>query len=470
MNARKWVGRAALALLSGMLLMLVSCGGGVGSGGTGAEAMVARGTVSGFGSVIVDGVRYDDRNIAARREDAPGVEQLTEVQLGEQVEIDFDADGAPSGMRVEATLAGAVDRIDGATRFLVLGQPVLVNTDAATGPVTQFAGGYAGAADVMAGDAVEVHGVIVPEASGPVLRATRIERLAALPGYLKVSGLVTALSADGFSLGALQVHTANAVLEPSGGTLREGALVTVYARPAGRSGSADSPQLQADAVRLRDGGAAGTRLTVGGNLADLDSSLKRFRLGALIVDYSAATLSPPALALAEGQYLRVAGQLALDGTLRADSITLRDGRNEPESELKGNILGFDAATQRFTVRGVNVDASGATLQGCPADGLAEGLYVEIEGRLDATGVLAGQVHCESEPSGGTVGRKGTVGSVDTTQKRFVLTTSGGTVTVGWNDNTVFEHTTPDTLDGQRVEVEGVFDGEVLVAKKVNAED
>lgn len=465
-----WGPAAALAALAVAGLM-AACGGGVGSGGTGSAAQVARGTVSGFGSVIVDGRRYDDRRIAAHREDEPGVERLSDVRLGDQVEVEVDDQGLPSGLHVHTTLAGAVDTLQAPGRFVVLGQTVQVNADAADGPVTQFGGGYTGADGIAAGDAVEVHGVIVPAGGASVVRATRIERLAALPAYLKASGLVSALDAAGFRLGALRVQTATAVIVPAGRMLQTGQLVTVFARPTGRSGSAAAPVLVADEVRIRESGAAGTRLTIGGNVAGLDAAARRFALGALTVDYAGATLSPPMLALADGQYLRVTGVLQADGTLRAESIALRDGRNEPESELRGNIIGFDAATQRFTLRGVNVDASTAQLEGCPGGVLAEGLFVEIEGRLGPTGVLAREIRCENEPSGGTVARQGTAGGVDTATRRFVLTTSGGSsVTVAWTDDTLFENVTVQTLDGRRVEIEGVFDGAVLSARKVHGED
>ena len=42
-----------------------------------------------------------------------------------------------------------------------------------------------------AGDAVEVHAFVLRTATGFELQATRVERLAALPEFLKVSGLVS---------------------------------------------------------------------------------------------------------------------------------------------------------------------------------------------------------------------------------------------------------------------------------------
>jgi hypothetical protein len=50
---------AALAAFS-LAVWLGGCGGGVGSGGTGSPMGYAEGSVTGFGSVIVDGTAFDD--------------------------------------------------------------------------------------------------------------------------------------------------------------------------------------------------------------------------------------------------------------------------------------------------------------------------------------------------------------------------------------------------------------------------
>ena len=68
-------------------LSMAACGGddgGVGSGGTGS---FASGTITGFGSIIVNGVRYDDSE--ARVVDAAGkVGSSRDLQLGMVVEVD----------------------------------------------------------------------------------------------------------------------------------------------------------------------------------------------------------------------------------------------------------------------------------------------------------------------------------------------------------------------------------------------
>ena len=62
---------ASVVLRGLLVLALASCGGGVGTGGTGGDASAyAAGPITGFGSVFVGGVRFDDS--AAAVEDADG--------------------------------------------------------------------------------------------------------------------------------------------------------------------------------------------------------------------------------------------------------------------------------------------------------------------------------------------------------------------------------------------------------------
>ncbi len=467
MNATSWLARAA-ACAAVVGLVLAGCGGGVGSGGTGMASGLTEGTVNGFGSVFVDGDRFDDSEVATYRETAPGVATQTSARLGARVEVESDK-GKALRLRVEASVIGQVDalRADG---FSVLGQVVRVNGNAALGPVTQFGGGYGGLAAVNAGDAVEVHAFVLRTAAGFELQATRVERLAALPEFLKVSGLVSGSGPSGFQLGTLRVLTGGADLLPAGAALADGQMVSVLAPAASLVAPDAGLQIHAAQVRIRVLGAAGDEVATSGVVGLLDLASGSFDLGGLRVDYRQASVRPEPGALAAGRYVQVRGTLALDGTLKADTVRIRDGNSDAEAELKGNVVGLDAAGVHFEVRGVGVDASNAKFEDCPAGKLAEGLFVEIEGRLGATGVIAKSVKCEDAPADATVERKGTAGGVDLAAQRFVLTLSGGaTLNVSWSDLTFFEDVTPATLAGQQVEVEGKLVDGVLVAKKIQVE-
>ena len=157
---------ALLALMSG-------CGGGVGSGGTGGYVS---GPITGFGSVIVSGVRFDDD--AAAVEDGDGARrQRDELRLGMTVEVEGStivtsssgSSATASRIRFESELQGLVSVVDmpGSSLWL-LGQRVMV--DVSTVFDTRLSGGLAG---LRVGQGVEIYAVFDPAAAR--YRATRIE-------------------------------------------------------------------------------------------------------------------------------------------------------------------------------------------------------------------------------------------------------------------------------------------------------
>lgn len=468
MKAVKWLVQA-LACAAMVGWMLAGCGGGVGSGGTGMASGTAQGTVSGFGSVLVDGDRYDDSAIATFAETAPGQLEQTVARLGERVEVEAER-GQARRLRVDAAVLGAVETVS-ADGFALLGQNVRINADAASGPVTQFAGGYVGLASVRAGDVVEVHAFVRRLAGGYQLQATRVERRDAAPAFIKVGGLVSGLDAAGFQLGGLRVLTGGATLLPAGTVLADGQRVSVLAPASSlvvEPGAA--PVVRAAQLRVAVLGRAGDEVAISGVIGLFDSATKRFDLGGTAIDAAAGTLRPAGTLLADGLYVLARGTLQADGSVRAASVRVRDGRSEAEAELKGTVIGLDRATLSFQVRGVPVDARTAEIEGCAGRPLAEGDYVKIEGRLGPTGVIAKSVHCEDAPADAVIEREGTAGSVDTAARRFVLALSaGGSVTVSWSDITFFEGTSAAALAGQRVEVEGRLVDGVLQARKIELE-
>ncbi|MEP7102296.1 MAG: DUF5666 domain-containing protein [Burkholderiales bacterium] len=466
----------AVSLVVAMVAMVSSCGGGgvVGSGGTGRAAGVTVGTVNGFGSVIVDGLVYDNRSAPVVSETAPGVDTIAEVRLGHRVSVEYESAGVASLIRVEAAVVGTVASVASPGVFSILGQTVSANMNGLVGPITQFGGGYARAADVHAADPVEIHGILVRRNGSYTIQATRIEKLAAAPAYLRVTGLVSGVGTAGpglLNLGALGVDIAGSTIVPPGTVVVEGQAVTVTAVPAALTQLASGGlRLKAVQTRVRQLTGGDLDAYVSGSLSHLDAVAKRFTLGSLVVRYADASISPIGAGLAEGLYVLVRGAKAADGSLTAATVTLRNAGSDEESELKGNISGYIAATRHFVVRGVAVDASAASIQGCPATGLADGVFVEVHGMLVSSGVMAKTVGCESEAPGSIVERTGVASSVDTVGKTFGLSRSGGSISVTWSANTFFNGVTPLTLNGKTVQVEGQLSGAVLNASKIELED
>ncbi|MBL8225409.1 MAG: hypothetical protein JNM50_08770 [Chromatiales bacterium] len=186
------------------------------SGGGGASAGIDRlgissGTVTGFGSVIVNGVRYEvGTTTEVSFNDASGTQ--ADLQVGQQVTVRWESGDGGTTRRatridydaaVEGPItAGSIDLAAGT--FVVLGQTVRVTAN------TSFSGDISprDLTGLAAGEPVEVSGL--PDAAGR-LRATRIERQR--PGrQLEVRGVAATVTAQTFALGALTVVYTGAAL------------------------------------------------------------------------------------------------------------------------------------------------------------------------------------------------------------------------------------------------------------------
>jgi hypothetical protein len=460
------IGQALAALWCVMLV--VACGGAgeLGSGGTGSGSSAALGTITGLGSVFVDGVRFDDSNAAVQIDNLAGGQETTEAKLGQRVELAFTVDGVNSvaqTVNIEPELVGQVSAAPSANGFAMLGQSVVVNTDPAAGPVTQFDGGYASLVDVQAGNFVEVHGVSRTTGGVTVVQATRVEKLAALP-YLRIVGTVTGLSNSGtqFSLGGLLVDASAAVRVPAGRALANGQSVVVLASTADlRAG----PALDARRVRIRERSNGPEQAYVGGVVSNFGAT--SFNLGGMAVHYDDATeVTPNGAVLANGGYVQVRGNFAADGSLNASRIRLRNGILD--AELRGTAIGYDTVAKTFTVRDVRVNAVAAQFDSCPAD--LSNVYVEVKGTLRLTGIVAESVKCSADPAGAIIERRGVASNTVLVTNSFTLTTTTGPITVRWTLLTYFRDVerTRESLNGAALRVEGVLNPGtgVLIATKI----
>ncbi len=471
-------------------LLLSACGGGGSSASsnqssaTGASSQpvllgqsTVSGTVTGFGSVIVDGVRVDNQGVAAGREVEDGGTLPVELKLGQHVEIEHDGNFKASRVRVESELEGPVTAVNaGANTLVVVNQIVTVNTDAALGPVTVFGAPYARLADIKLADNVEIHALLKTDAAGKSsFQATRIDQRSA-ETLDRIKGLVADLSpgAHTFRLGNLVIDYTNAKLLPTGLVLVNGTEVRV-ALAAGTA--RDGAVVKASFVKARDRKAEseGKQAELGGAISAFDPVAKTLTINGVTVDFSSAAFNQSGRGLPDlktGTYLVVKGAYVANGTLKASTIVIRgvDKEHDNEIELHGTVANFNSDSD-FTVRGVSVNAAGAVIDAsCGANArLANGLQVSITGRLSASGqVTITAVKCEKAEDGVTsLEREGTAGTVDLVAKTFKLTTQTDVATVQYAGTTTFVGVTEQTLDGKRVQVEGTMKAGVIQAEKVS---
>ncbi len=364
--------------------------GGIGSGGTGVVATAGFGPVSGFGSIVVNGVRFeiDDARLL--------LEDVDLLRLGVTVQVDGSlaasgTDGVARTVRSAAELRGPVQSADAARGlFGVLGQQVLADAG------TVYGGGLRGPTDVHAGGVVQVHGLPGP---GGVLRATRIER-AALAGVV-LAGVATDLRVAGgggsLRIGAQPVRWAAGALAAP---LQAGQLVRVRAASA-------AGELQATRIEPWTAGVAvgtppeGTQLTLAGLLVAGPAGTLQLQGWTLLLD-RAQVSGGPSRAVVAGAAVEVRGTVA--GTaLRVDRVRLRD--DEDGLAAPGGPAGAVAARYTatgpvgalrsaadFRVRGQDVDARAAVFAGGTAADLANGRQVLVEGdRVEDDVLVAARV-------------------------------------------------------------------------------
>lgn len=436
------------------------------------------GTVTGFGSVIVDGVRIKDDKVAPGKEKADGTVAAAELKIGQHVEVEHDGSLVATKIRVSAEVEGSVATVDLAARTLtVLGQTVTINADAALGPVTVFGAPYTKLDDVKAGDAVEIHGLIKTDAAGKVsLQATRIEKKS-VDIADRVNGIIFDLSATAhtFKIGKLLVDYSSATVMPAGAVLANGSEATV-AIPVGTVEAGVAVKASAIKVRDRKAESQGKEVELGGAVSAFDTAAKVLTVNGVKVDVSAIAFNQTGKTLADlkpGAYIVVKGTYGADGVLKGATVVVRGVEQEKDQavELHGSISDFRSLAD-FKLRGVSIDATGATIDTASCAGishLANEMQVFVTGSLSASGVVKiTSVKCEKVDSAGiVVTRQGKVSKVDTAAKTFAITTTKETINVTWGAATTFVDVEAANMADKYVTVEASTSSTGLQARKIS---
>ncbi len=395
-------GRRGLAatLLAAGLAVLAGCGGGGGDSGTAAASGSGTsaaagatdytvGTITGFGSVIVNGVRYDDSSVKA-----------------------VDDSGSEIKMALGMTASVDSSSVDSSTRT------------------------------------ARAHAIrIGSRLLGPIAA-----------GSLVLSGSTGTMTVLGQTVDVTESTVFDDTLSAGLPALSEGAVIEVHALPDSATG-----HLVATRIEARTGATA---YKLVGTVAGLDSTAKTFSIGAARIGYASA--SGVSSTLADGQTVRVTLATTAPATSsEAWTATRVDrGRGAVSTDtgsvstvaVRGDISSLTSATS-FTVAGVKVDASSATVTPVGST-LAAGVAVVVKGSISNGVLVATSVLVDSyDRTGGGKGRfelHGTVGSLDTTAKTFVVVGSKVNVTVDYSSSSLsWTNGTEATLaNGVKVEVRG----------------
>ncbi|MEQ1683889.1 MAG: DUF5666 domain-containing protein [Burkholderiaceae bacterium] len=373
----------ALPLLM-ILLLLTNCGGGVGSGGTGSGvSTVTVGPISGYGSVIVNGVHFDDSSAMIRSDDGTA-RTRADLKLGMVTEVDGSDLTTSAGkqtatalsIRIVSEIVGPVTGLDLNTNSLtVLGQTVVVT------PATVFDAQLSGGLIAIApGAIVEVYGRY--DAARSQYTATRIEsrtgttfyKLRGPVGVVDSVSKIVIVGGQAISYaGLLAVGNVDALL---------GAIVRTKLSLAANGGVWDALSLQAGALALPQRDDA----QVEGRISAWTSS-RQFSVDGIPVDASAAIFTGAESDVVLGGRVEVEGASS-GGVLRARVVTIEGDEDASNSffELDGLIESLDLGARSFSIRGVTVNYGGAVqfLSGGPND-LAIGRSVDVHGTLSRDG-------------------------------------------------------------------------------------
>ncbi len=503
-----WLSMALVALG-----LLSACGGGtltsgVGSGGTGVyTAFVSEGTVSGFGSVIVDGVEFDDSNVPAMADDDSGA-ALTSLKLGQRVRVEHSSANTAALVSVRAQLRGPLTRLpDAAGNFAVLGQTVrIVAAQDSTLSNPTVLGGVASASMAM-GDELEVHGSWVFDSASAsyVLVATRIETTSASDRVL-LSGVVhsAATSANSASAASLRLNAASGLRVSGADAAAQQIVNSASANQllrlwASRSAALAALQNNSALPALRAINDSAANLALGSQTLRISGVAGRFDANARTVEVQGNRVKIPANvavnddALKRGEFVSIGmapGAADVNTANTAASVSLRSSATAALGaavEIKGVTSGINwsGAQVSFKLRGTAVLASAASIEAaCRSIPVGSDMAIELAGRWNAASavVVASSVRCTavdgatgnaaSSATGNagtsnsgsaansstnrTVERSGTLKSVNTSAKSLVVATAQGDFSLNWDANTYFE-AAPLSLLGKRVEAEAELD-------------
>jgi hypothetical protein len=379
-------------LLCALLLLLTSCGG-VDSGGTGSA--VVYGPVNGLGSIIVDGVRFDERTASITDEDGQPVAR-DRLQLGVMTTVEGSATVSTATerlataykVRISSELVGPVDAINTSAQTIeVLRQTVRIT------PATVFEDGLqAGLADLQTGMVVEVFARL--DSVTGTYAATRIEQRPGVASYMlrgkidRVDAMALRFRVGQLDMDFSSVPPADAANVVAGSTVR----VRLQTTPSGSAWRAIS--VSTGQRSLADGDEA----IVEGRISAYESA-QHFSVDGVRVDATMAAFPDGELAIVLGARVSVEGSTR-QGVLSASVVRFEGDEDASNSqfEVHGTIDTLDTVRRTLVVHGVAVDYSGNVefVAGTIAD-MAVGKAIEVKGGLqpDGVGLVAQRIEFKS---------------------------------------------------------------------------
>ncbi|MBI5462316.1 MAG: hypothetical protein HY941_09045 [Gammaproteobacteria bacterium] len=336
-------------LVAASIALVTACGGGGGSSGGGGSAGIggtgiSYGPVTGFGSVLVNGVEYDTSAADFSVEgSSTGIDQ-NDLEVGMVVTVTHDDNDNAKSVSYRDNAEGPVANLDAAgNSFDVLGLGITVDALTVYGGLTDVnADGAIDINDLANDDLVEVSGHIAGENA---VLATRVEKTGACPlaanEEIEVKGTITSIvDANSFTLGALTVSYADGDA-PDG--LQAGDYVEVKsdACPVANAVTATEVGLEDEGPDLNDLDEGEDGMGINGVIANAAGSTPNctFDINGQAVSTDSSTEIEGGAdcdTLTDGAVVEVEGRLVA-GVLVADQIGSEESDEDVDSELSGEV-------------------------------------------------------------------------------------------------------------------------------------
>lgn len=379
----------ALQLIAKMLfvaILLTGCGGGGSGSTTGAtQSSFTAGPITGFGSVIVNGIRFDVSTASVANDDDEAQSEsdlklgmVAEVEAGEITVDSTGSHGNAKAIHFRSAIIGPVGAVDTAAKSLVvLGQPVDVTA------TTVFDERLpAGLGSIAKGEVVEVFGML-----NKTTGHYTAKRIAPKPNapFFKLRGVVSNLdtAVHTFKIGSETISYAGLAADQVPADLANDLLVSVKLEIAQVNGVWVATKLKDATRHMAEHDEAELK-----GLVTSVTSQTQFSVDGIAVDASRAQFFPAGAIVAVGVEVEVEGT-ASNGVIMATKVSIETEDDDELAgfELHGAISTLNTTTKTFVLRGVTVSYGGTAVvfKGGMESDLADGRRVEVKGILSTDG-------------------------------------------------------------------------------------
>ena len=323
-------------------LIITACGGGSGGlAGIGGSGYISTGTVTGFGSVFVNGVEFETDSSSFDFEDVDGTQQNLRIGMVVQVAGSINSDGitgTATHIQYADDLQGPVSNIVTSADFktlTVLGKTVIIS---ATN--TAFEGSGFSYASVAQGNVIEVSGFYDEVGH---LQASYVELKSSsfnAASIFEIKGVISNLSGTDFVVQGVNINASSANLSDLPNGFQNALLVEVKGTYNNNTNTITATEVEAENNSLVDDG---NEVEVEGYITRF-ASISDFDINGYSVNAVNAVLTPSTLVLKVGVKVEAEGAVS-NGVLNASEIEIRGG----SAEVSAKVDTVNTVNNSFTV-------------------------------------------------------------------------------------------------------------------------